>query len=46
VSQEIIDVFAVFNALRAAIRPKELTDFEPVASSVPSRSLAASTKPE
>jgi P-type E1-E2 ATPase len=29
-SQEIIDVFAVFNALRAAIRPKELTDFGPV----------------
>lgn len=25
--QEIIDVFAVFNALRAAIRPKELSDF-------------------
>lgn len=46
VSQEIIDVFAVFNALRAAIRPKELTDFEPVASAVPSRSLATSTKPE
>jgi heavy metal translocating P-type ATPase len=27
VSQEIIDVFAIFNALRAAIRPKELSDF-------------------
>lgn len=26
-SQEIIDVLAIFNALRAAIRPKELTDF-------------------
>ncbi|MBK7406019.1 MAG: heavy metal translocating P-type ATPase [Phycisphaerales bacterium] len=27
VSQEIIDVFAILNALRAAFRPKELTDF-------------------
>ncbi|BBO33416.1 cadmium-transporting ATPase [Lacipirellula parvula] len=27
VCQEVIDVFAVFNALRAAIRPKELSDF-------------------
>jgi heavy metal translocating P-type ATPase len=26
-TQEIIDVFAIFNALRAALRPKELTDF-------------------
>lgn len=26
-SQEIIDVLAVFNALRTALRPKELTDF-------------------
>ena len=30
-SQEIIDVLAVFNALRTAIRPKELTDFHPEA---------------
>jgi len=27
VTQEIIDVLAIFNALRAAVRPKELTDF-------------------
>lgn len=27
VSQEVIDVFAIFNALRAALRPKQLTDF-------------------
>ena len=30
VTQEVIDVLAVFNALRAAIRPRELTDFESV----------------
>ena len=36
VSQEIIDVFAVFNALRAAIRPKELTDFGPTPDQTPS----------
>jgi heavy metal translocating P-type ATPase len=30
VSQEIIDVLAVFNAMRAAMRPKELSDFGPV----------------
>jgi len=30
VTQEIIDVVAIFNALRAAIRPKDLTDFETV----------------
>ena len=29
-TQEIIDVFAIFNALRAAMRPHELTDFGPV----------------
>jgi cation transport ATPase len=34
-SQEVIDVFAIFNALRAAIRPKELSDFGPVASAAP-----------
>lgn len=33
-SQEVIDVLAVFNALRAAIRPKELTDFGIAASIV------------
>ncbi len=33
--QEIIDVFAVFNALRAAIRPRELSDFGAVTSAVP-----------
>jgi heavy metal translocating P-type ATPase len=35
-SQEIIDVLAVFNALRAAIRPKELSDFGPVTGAVAS----------
>jgi heavy metal translocating P-type ATPase len=35
-SQEVIDVFAIFNALRAAIRPKELSDFEPVTGAAPS----------
>jgi len=30
VSQEIIDVLAILNALRAAMRPKELTDFGPL----------------
>lgn len=34
-SQEIIDVLAVFNALRAALRPKELTDFAPVSAATP-----------
>jgi heavy metal translocating P-type ATPase len=29
ISQEIIDVLAIFNALRAAIPPKELSDFGP-----------------
>ena len=33
-AQEIIDVCAIFNALRAAFRPKALTDFEPVATAV------------
>jgi heavy metal translocating P-type ATPase len=36
VSQEIIDVLAIFNALRAAIRPKELSDFGSVTGVVPS----------
>ena len=36
VSQEIIDVLAIFNALRAAIRPKELSDFGPVTGAAPS----------
>lgn len=34
-TQEIIDVFAVFNALRAALRPKELTDFGPATAAKP-----------
>ena len=41
-SQEIIDVFAVFNALRAAIRPKELSDFGPVTGAAPSSATAPS----
>ena len=40
VSQEIIDVLAIFNALRAAIRPKELSDFGPAANAVPSPATA------
>jgi P-type E1-E2 ATPase len=39
-SQEIIDVFAILNALRAAIRPKELSDFGPVTGAVPSPATA------
>ena len=39
-SQEIIDVFAIFNALRAAIRPKELSDFGPVTGAAPSPATA------
>lgn len=35
VSQEIIDVFAILNALRSAFRPRELTDFGPVAKVTP-----------
>ena len=35
VSQEIIDVLAIFNALRAAIRPKDLSDFGPLTSAAP-----------
>ncbi len=31
-SQELIDVLAIFNALRAAMRPKNLTDFGPAPS--------------
>ncbi len=30
VTQEVIDVFAIFNALRAAMRPRDLTDFDAV----------------
>lgn len=40
VSQEVIDVLAVFNALRAAIRPKELTDFGSVAGTAHSVPIA------
>ena len=36
VCQEIIDVLAIFNALRAAIRPRELSDFGPVAAAATS----------
>jgi heavy metal translocating P-type ATPase len=39
-SQEIIDIFAIFNALRAAIRPKELSDFGPVTGAAPSPATA------
>jgi heavy metal translocating P-type ATPase len=35
VSQEIIDVLAIFNALRAAIRPEVLSDFGPVTGAAP-----------
>ena len=41
VSQEIIDVFAIFNALRAAIRPKELSDFGSVTGGPPSPASAS-----
>jgi hypothetical protein len=34
VAQEIIDVVAIFNALRAAMRPRQLTDFPGSAESV------------
>ena len=42
VSQEVIDVFAIINALRAAIRPKELSDFGPVKGATPSPATAPS----
>jgi heavy metal translocating P-type ATPase len=42
VSQEVIDVFAIINALRAAIRPKELSDFGPVKGATPSPATASS----
>jgi heavy metal translocating P-type ATPase len=35
VSQEIIDILAIFNALRAAVPPKELSDFGSVTGSAP-----------
>ena len=41
VTQEVIDVLAVFNALRAAIRPRELTDFESVPVAAPSGNSAS-----
>ena len=40
VSQEIIDVLAVCNAMRAAMRPQELSDFEPVAGDLPAAANA------
>jgi heavy metal translocating P-type ATPase len=43
-SQEIIDVFAIFNALRAAIRPKELSDFGPAKGGAPLAATAPSPK--
>jgi P-type E1-E2 ATPase len=44
VSQEIIDVLAVFNAMRAAMRPHELSDFEHMRGGVPSTATAPSPK--
>ena len=44
-TQEFIDVFAIFNALRAAIRPKELSDFGPVTGTT-SAATAPSPKPD
>jgi len=44
VSQEIIDVLAVFNAMRAAVRPHELSDFEHMRGDVPSTATAPSPK--
>ena len=43
VSQEIIDVLAIFNALRAAFRPKTLTDFGPRAPNAVIRRLGRLT---
>lgn len=40
VCQEIIDVLAIFNALRAAFRPKTLSDFQPVERAAPTTSAA------
>ncbi len=39
-SQEIIDFLAIFNILRSAIRPKELSDFGPVTGAAPSPAKA------
>jgi hypothetical protein len=44
VSQEIIDVLAIFNALRAAIPPKELSDFGPMTGAAPSPVTTPSPK--
>ena len=44
VSQEVIDVLAVFNALRAAIRPKELSDFGPRTGAAPSPATEPSSE--
>jgi len=35
IAQEVIDVLAVLNALRAAMTPRSLTDFEPRTKSDP-----------
>ena len=45
VSQEVIDVLAVFNALRAALRPRDLTDFGPMTSADASSAPAQSPQP-
>ncbi len=37
ICQEIIDVLAVCNALRASVRPKDLTDFDPLSFPVTTR---------
>lgn len=41
ITQEVIDVFAVLNALRAAWLPKELTDFSPGAPDTPDSPASA-----
>ncbi|CAN5765623.1 heavy metal translocating P-type ATPase [soil metagenome] len=42
VSQEVIDVLAIFNALRAAFRPRALTDFGPISPAAATPASAAS----
>ena len=41
-SQEIIDVLAVFNALRSAIRPKDLSDIGPMTGAARASTMAPS----
>jgi heavy metal translocating P-type ATPase len=45
VSQEIIDVLAILNALRAAIRPNEPSDFGPATNAAPSAAIEPSLSP-